>query len=310
MNQINRVAIVGGTHGNELTGIYLVKNFERAPQKIARSTFETVTLLANPKAYEIGKRYAETDLNRCFQNQDLSNSSLKSYEALRAKEIYQLIGTGGSQQADIVIDLHSTTSNMGLTLILVSLDPFNLRLAAYLTSINPNVKVLYSALKNEINPHLDSICKFGCTLEVGAVANGVLDASLFQQTEALVYAILDYLEACNQGMSPAIKEPLTIYQNAQRIDYPRNELGELQAMIHPQLQFRDYQAIQPGDPMFLTFEGEAIAYEGESTVYPVFINEAAYYEKGIAMYLTEKHQLIAGVRSQESEVRSKAKYYV
>jgi len=291
MNQINRVAIVGGTHGNELTGIYLVKKFQQSPHNIARSTFESVTLLANPKAYEIGKRYFETDLNRCFLRQDLSNSTLKSYEALRAKEIYRLFGIGGSQQADIVIDLHSTTSNMGLTLILASFEPFNLRLASYLTSINPNIKVLYSVLRTEEISHLRSMCKFGCTLEVGAVANGVLDATLFQQTEALVYAMLDYLEACNQGMSPAIKEPLTIYQSAQIIDYPRNELGELQAMIHPQLQFRDYQAMQPGDPMFLTFEGEAIAYEGESTVYPVFINEAAYYEKGIAMYLTEKHQL-------------------
>ncbi|MGB8689622.1 MAG: succinylglutamate desuccinylase/aspartoacylase family protein, partial [Microcoleus sp.] len=36
MNQIKRVAIVGGTHGNELTGIYLVKKFEREPNLIAR----------------------------------------------------------------------------------------------------------------------------------------------------------------------------------------------------------------------------------------------------------------------------------
>lgn len=43
--------------------------------------------------------------------------------------------------------------------------------------------------------------------------------------------------------------------------------------------------------MFLTFEGRASAYEGKSTVYPVLINEAAYYEKGIAMCLTEKQQV-------------------
>ena len=57
MNQIKRVAIVGGTHGNELTGIYLVKKFDRAPELIGRSTFETITLLANPKACEIGTRH-------------------------------------------------------------------------------------------------------------------------------------------------------------------------------------------------------------------------------------------------------------
>jgi len=68
-------------------------------------------------------------------------------------------------------------------------------------------------------------------------------------------------------------------------------LGEIQAMIHPRLQFTDYQPLHPGEPMFLTFEGDEIVYEGKSTVYPVFINEAAYYEKGIAMYLTQKQMV-------------------
>jgi aspartoacylase len=62
-------------------------------------------------------------------------------------------------------------------------------------------------------------------------------------------------------------------------------------MIHPQLQGKDYEALHPGNPVFLTFDNQAIAYEGESTVYPIFINEAAYYEKGIAMCLTQKQQL-------------------
>jgi aspartoacylase len=44
--------------------------------------------------------------------------------------------------------------------------------------------------------------------------------------------------------------------------------------------------------MFLTFDGRAIAYQGTSTVYPVFINEAAYYEKGIAMCITQKELVV------------------
>ncbi len=76
------------------------------------------------------------------------------------------------------------------------------------------------------------------------------------------------------------------------IDYPRNESGEIQGMIHPQLQFQDYKPLTPGEPIFLTFEGEPIAYEGASTVYPVFINEAAYYEKGIAMCITQQQHVI------------------
>jgi aspartoacylase len=62
-------------------------------------------------------------------------------------------------------------------------------------------------------------------------------------------------------------------------------------MIHPLLQFQDYQPLYPDAPMFLTFTGETICYQGESTVFPIFINEAAYHEKGIAMTLTEKQHL-------------------
>lgn len=292
MNQIKRVAIVGGTHGNELTGIYLVKKFEREPNLIARSTFETIALLANPKACEIGKRYIDIDLNRCFLRQDLENPNLSSYEAQRAKEIYHIFSSKNTEYSDLIIDLHSTTAHMGLTFILDSRHPFNLRLAAHLTSFYPNLKVLASGTQNEDSSVLRSISQLGCTLEVGAVAQGVLDGTLFQQTEELVGTILDCIEADNQGTIPPVKNPLTIYQKIQSIDYPRNESGELQAMIHPRLQFRDYEPLNPGDPMFLTFDGESVLYEGKSTVYPVFINEAAYYEKGIAMYLTQPQKCI------------------
>ncbi|MDF5713454.1 MAG: aspartoacylase [Rhizonema sp. NSF051] len=301
MNQIKRVVIVGGTHGNELTGIHLIKKFERTPKLIERSSFESQTLLANPKAHEIGKRYVDTDLNRCFRRQDLANHSLSSYEAQRAKVIYQTFGTGGRLEANFVVDLHSTTANMGLTIILGSKNSFNLRLAAYLSYVNPSVKVLYSPLRNEDSPYLDSICKLSCTIEVGAVAQGVLNARLFQQTEELVREVLDYLEAYNKGMPLEIGDSLIVYQYIQAIDYPRNESGEIRAMIHPQLQFRDYEALHPGDKMFLTFDGEEITYSSNSTGYPVFINEAAYYEKGIAMSITQPLKIESA--NQELELR-------
>jgi aspartoacylase len=292
MHEIKRVLVVGGTHGNELTGIYLVKKFERSPHLIKRSSFESLTLFANPKAHEIGKRYVETDLNRCFRRRDLENLSLCSYEAQRAKEIYQTFGSRGSQPADFVIDLHSTTSNMGLSLILASKHPVNLQLAAYVTSVNPNVKLLYSDTKNQDNHCLDALGKFGCTVEVGPIAQNTLGAVLFQQTEVLIDSILDYLEAYNQGHIKIAEQVLTLYEYTGVIDYPRNEQGEIQAMIHPQIQFRDYEPLNPGQPIFLTFDGHAIAYEGTTTVYPIFINEAAYYEKKIAMCITRQQREI------------------
>jgi succinylglutamate desuccinylase len=123
------------------------------------------------------------------------------------------------------------------------------------------------------------------------VSQGVLQADLFQQTEALIINALNYLEQYNRGEILSLDNSLTIYRHSGTIDYPKNESGELQAMIHPQLQFQDYQPLAPGEPIFLTFDEQTITYEGESTVYPVFINEAAYYEKNIAFCLTQKHQI-------------------
>jgi aspartoacylase len=289
MHPLKRVLIVGGTHGNELTGIYLVKKFARSPEIIKRSSFESLTLFANPLAWEIGKRYVDTDLNRCFQPQDLANADLTSYEAKRAKEIARQFSAIGSQPIDLVVDLHSTTANMGLTVILSNRDRFVLQLLRYLKVINPAISVLYSRTAYEDNyPHLDSIGKYSCTIEVGAIANGVLDALLFQQTEALVLAILDFVEGYNRQIELPLAQSLTIYQYLSAIDYPRDATGEIKGMIHSQLQGKDYQSLHPGDPLFVTFTGDTIAYEGESTVYPVFINEAAYYEKGIAMLFTTR----------------------
>lgn len=291
MNQIKRVAIVGGTHGNEFTGAYMIKKFEQFPDLIQRSSFESLTLFANPKAFELKRRYIDKDLNRCFLNQDLQNPDLLGYEQQRARAIAQQLGPKGNAQVDALIDLHSTTANMGLSVLLGSLHPASLRLAAYLSSINPRVKVCSLISPHAESAHLRSLCGLGMVIEVGPVAQGVLNPILFQETENLIHGVLDYFEACNQGTTLQLPSTLTLYKYVEEIDYPRNTYGELEAMIHPQFQFRDYEPLHPGDPMFLTFEGRAIAYEGKETVYPVFINEAAYYEKGIAMCLTQKEQV-------------------
>ncbi|MBO3461064.1 aspartoacylase [Aetokthonos hydrillicola Thurmond2011] len=286
MNSIQRVLIVGGVHGNEFTGIYVVKKLENHPYLIQRDNFETLTFLANPKAFAAVRRYIDQDLNRSFKKSDLQDLTRSSYEDIRAREINNLFGANGKTPVDVILDLHSSTANMGLTLMTDDRS-FNLQLVTYLQSLNPSINI-YLSRKSEEYFGLPSICELGCTIEVGAVPQGVLQADFFRKTEALVINALNYFEQYNRGEIPSFDKSLTVYRHIGTIDYPRNESGELQAMIHPQLQFQDYQPLAPGEPIFLTFDGETITYQGESTVYPVFINEAAYYEKGIAMCLTQK----------------------
>jgi aspartoacylase len=283
---IQRVAIVGGTHGNELTGVYLVKKFENAPELVARSTFKTELLIANPRSVEVCRRYVETDLNRCFSRSGLDKPAT-TYEEQRAQEIDRLLNTETPSEELCILDLHTSTSNMGLTLILGNLHPFNVRLAAYLSTINPRVKI-YKWIDSESSQSaLRSLSPLGLSIEVGPVPQGVLDAELYQETEYLIYAALDFIERTNKGDRPTCPSAITLYQGVELVEFPRDSQGELTGMIFPDLQYQDYNLLNPGDPMFVTFEGENITYDGEVTVFPVFINEAAYYEKNIAMCLTQ-----------------------
>ncbi|WP_341532275.1 aspartoacylase (plasmid) [Nostoc sp. UHCC 0302] len=288
---IGIVMIIGGMHGNELTGVHLIKLFEQFPHLIQRSGFQIQTLLANPEAIAQCRRYIETDLNRRFNNQDLHNLTLSSFEDKLARQIYNNLKSQIQSQINMFVDLHSTTANMGLTLILIKLDPWLLQLAVYLSSINPEVRVLYIP-SHAADGFLISQCELGFALEVGPVPQGVLNAVLFQKTKSIIYAIFDYVQAFNQGSIQSQTNTLTLYEYVRTIDYPRNEHGEIQAMIHPQLQSRDFEPLNPGEPIFLTFDEETITYKGTSTVFPIFINEAAYYEQGTAMCLTNKRQII------------------
>lgn len=67
--RLSQVAVCGGTHGNELSGVYLVKEFIQKQKEEGNSTGEPVSpvlVLSNPRAMQQCLRYIEADLNRCF----------------------------------------------------------------------------------------------------------------------------------------------------------------------------------------------------------------------------------------------------
>ncbi len=64
---VKRVAIVGGTHGNEKNGVALAQHFINCPEHIARPSFESVAIVGNPAAVQANQRYIEVDMNRCFE---------------------------------------------------------------------------------------------------------------------------------------------------------------------------------------------------------------------------------------------------
>jgi succinylglutamate desuccinylase len=209
--------------------VHLALTSKQNPDPVRRKSFQTEILLANPKALAQVSRYVDKDLNRCFSQADLQNLSLCSYEDIRAREIENLFGQNGKNPVDAIVDLHTTTANMGLTLITDDL-PFNLQLAAYLQEVNPLVNIYILPISTYKFSHLRSICELGCAIEVGAIAQGVLQADLFQQTEALIHNALNFFEQYNRVENLSLERKLTFYQHCGTIDYPRNKSGEIKAV--------------------------------------------------------------------------------
>ncbi|KAG8122587.1 hypothetical protein E2320_018076 [Naja naja] len=242
---VRKIAIFGGTHGNELSGVFLVKSWQENGAEIERLGLEVRPFLANPRAVEKCCRYIDCDLNRVFDSENLGKELANNvpYEVQRAQEINSLFGPKGQPGAyDLIFDLHNTTANMGV--------------------------------------------------EVGPQPQGVLRADILDKMRTIVRHGLDFVAKFNAGQE---FPPCTIetYKLLEKVDYPRNAKNEIMAVIHPNLQDQDWQPLNPGDPIFLTLEGKAIAYDGEVTVYPTFVNEAAYYEKQQAFVTTSKEKLSA-----------------
>ncbi len=286
---MKNLAIVGGTHGNEFIGVYLAKKWLKNPHLVKRDSFCTKVIFANPKAAKLVRRYVDKDLNRSFNLHDLNNNSLCSHEDYIAKLLNQKLGPKGSKNPkfDFIVDLHTTTANMGLSLVISHDDKLTWQVASYLCEIEPRLKI-FRWLGDKENSFLDSITKSGFAIEVGAIPQGVLRADLFLETEKLVYAILDFFE--KKTLHDNKNKTLTIYDHVELLDYPRDENGDITAMVHPNLQDRDFTLLKKGDPLFLDFNGNTILYD-KKPLYAIFINEAAYYEKGFAMCLSEKKEI-------------------
>lgn len=284
--KIQKVLMSAGIHGNEKTPIFLLKKFQEKTNLVSRSNFQTETLIANHKAAKLHQRYLDVDLNRCFSQEVLNNSNTRYYEEILAQKIKRQII---ESEADFILDFHSSSSNMLLTLLLSNDSPFNLELAAYLADKNPLVRIVRTARNIEKN-RLRHLFPYGFTVEMGAIAPNVIDPIWFERTEDLVRDILDYLEKTNQDRQPKSPKTATIYSLTTPVYFPTNDRGEIKAMIHPDLQGSDYLVLDVGQPIFINFDGESIYHTGNRQA-AIFISESAYFEKQIAFYLATKEEI-------------------
>lgn len=281
--KINKLLVSGGVHGNEYTGIYVVNRIKKYPLKT--KTLEIIPLLANPEAFKLSKRYKDQDLNRSFLTADLQNSSLSSYESHRAREINHLYGTKSDSPVDFLVDLHTTTSNLGKTVITDGKTLLVNKLCAYLVEQIDDLRVIKHESVTSVA--INNIAPMSLTIEIGSINTSVYDPSAIAVTTEIVNKIIEFIEILNNDSMPEVKE-CKVYEPVKTIHYPRDREGNINAVIHKNLHGKDFQVINYDDPIFELMDGGYELLNVPGKWYPIFINESAYYEKDIAFYLTKE----------------------
>mmetsp|Transcript_32520 Transcript_32520/g.60119 ORF Transcript_32520/g.60119 Transcript_32520/m.60119 type:complete len:560 (-) Transcript_32520:1522-3201(-) len=378
---VKKVVVVGGTHGNEYTGVWCIKAIENQRETFNNKSasgddatsdksngedninvFERFpsldidTLLGNPVAFMQNKRFVDVDLNREFSKEKLlcvpideetteecdirtdfcsdgngaAAETLSSlpHEALRAREIECLLGpkfttTSTSSDddasydtpaADIVIDLHTTTANMGISLIIPEGNAFMSAAAAYVMTkcrekygVDGAQCLMHALPKRQDRMNLSSCGFHGFTIEVGPTPQGVLRHDVVEKTEVAMHALMEFLHlrnlelenaGANNGASAILDQLREIYPGGIVPCYrsaPAVRPGELSGkiswpndatnpnfpalMVHRSLQDRDFHPLRTGDPLFVQLDGTIIPYDGShgEEVHLIFVNEGGYY---------------------------------
>ena len=135
------------THGDETIGHAVAKEIKKL--KITKG--EVVIHVANEKAYELKKRFIDQDLNRSFPGDTNGN-----HEQKLAAKILPLI-----KSMDLVIDIHSTTSELKDALIVTKLDR---KTREFIEVISPKYLLYMKVTKNNA---LISNAKIGIGFEYG-----------------------------------------------------------------------------------------------------------------------------------------------
>ena len=288
------ILVVAGTHGNERNAIWLHQQWRTHPACLEAHGFAVAHVLGNPEAVRQNRRYIERDLNRCFAPTLLADASEQRLEVCRARELLQRHGEGGQQPALIAFDLHSTTAAMGNSLVVYGRRPADLALAAALQQRLGLPIYLHEADAAQ-QGFLVERWPCGLVIEVGPVPQGVIDHAICRQTQLTLEAALQVLAEAAAGML-RLPPVVVVHRHLLSVDLPRDQTGAPRVLLHPQLHGADWRPLRPQDPVFITGQGqpiglaEALPALGASLprVWPVFVNEAAYGEKGIAFSLTAK----------------------
>ena len=240
------VLVVAGTHGNELNASWLLDQWERQPELVDTDGLFCRRVIGNPQARAAGTRYLDRDLNRSFQP-DLLAGDGQEVELRRARELVQAHGPAGLNPCRVALDLHSTTSGMGSSLVVYGRRPADLALAGGVQRLLGLPIYLHESDAAQTG-FLVERWPCGLVIEVGPVPQGVLDSRVVIQTQLALEACLQVLSESRSGLGLQPKS-LVVHRHLRSLDLPRDEDGQPSALLHPLRQATDWRPLQGGAPL-------------------------------------------------------------
>ena len=281
-----QVLLVAGTHGNEINGIWLFEQWDKLPFLINTHGIKTHKVIGNPEAKKACKRYINSDLNRSFIEESFSSINHSNIEAKRAHQLVQLYGNKGENPCQIVLDFHTTTAAMGSCLVVYGRRNNDLALAGLIQNKLGLPIYLHESDKEQTGFLVES-WPCGLVIEIGPVGQGLLNSRIISQTKLILENLLEQIQNVN-NLNLFFPDKLIIHRHVKSIDYPRDEEGNINGFVHPLRQGRDWYPLKKNDELFYLLNGEIIKFDENEKYIPVFINEAAYMEKKIAMSFTKR----------------------
>ena len=281
-----QVLLVAGTHGNEINGIWLFDEWNRSSISINTYGIKTYKVVGNPEAKKAGKRYVHQDLNRSFQKETLLSSNTLNFETSRANELVNLYGEEGEKSCQIVLDFHTTTASMGSCLVVYGRRAADLALASLIQNkLGLPIYLHESDLKQ--TGFLVEAWPCGLVVEIGPIGQGLLNSRIISQTRLILETFMEQLHQV-KNLDLFFPDKLIIHRHIKSIDFPRDEEGNIDGFVHHLRQSKDWHPLERNDELFSKLNGETIRFAENEDYVPVFINEAAYAEKNIAMSFTKR----------------------
>ena len=276
MNQVNSIYITHGTHGDERTGIEFARKVLNRQISLNYPGLDIKLLCVNPQASLKNLRFIDEDIQNLFDFTHIYDKSTPmSYELKRAREVTAMIGgmetvEANDKNPDLILDLHNTTTKMGITVNVFDITEYTSSLCAHLHYTFPElIKLWYTPGLRPMDPTIQSIAHHGICIECEVAEHGKTDPKTEANEQKVIHEILQWTsEVYNKGLKQEPR-PCPVYVWCGEIPYNGNWKA------YRGLIGKDYQLLNAGDPYLEDSNGNVLNWEGPS-VYPIFIGEPDY----------------------------------